>query len=255
MRETGQRITSFGKGGIVDLKLEDDQEMDPDHRRHRPARRADHRERRRHHRRRAHRGQPSRQPPQRQGIRPRLRRAHREAAVDLPHHPAPGRDGVRHLGAGLRRVHGEQRRLGADERRRGARPRLPPDRDADRRLLRWASPGQEPVQRQPRRSGSEDRQAQVALPVHRARHLGLGSALRADPRRRHDRRPAAEDHRAADQAGLALRVRSCDGRTDLAVRRAQGRSVGRAGGEGESRRRSSSSSLPHTSVRVWRSTI
>ncbi len=26
---TGQRITSFGKGGIVDLKLEDDQEMDP----------------------------------------------------------------------------------------------------------------------------------------------------------------------------------------------------------------------------------
>ena len=27
--QTGQRITSFGKGGIVDLKLEDDQEMDP----------------------------------------------------------------------------------------------------------------------------------------------------------------------------------------------------------------------------------
>ncbi|HZL92913.1 MAG TPA: PQQ-binding-like beta-propeller repeat protein [Vicinamibacterales bacterium] len=27
--QTGQRITAFGKGGIVDLKLEDDQEMDP----------------------------------------------------------------------------------------------------------------------------------------------------------------------------------------------------------------------------------
>ena len=27
--QTGQRVTSFGKGGIVDLKLEDDQEMDP----------------------------------------------------------------------------------------------------------------------------------------------------------------------------------------------------------------------------------
>ena len=31
---------------------------------------------------------------------------------------------------------------------------------------------------------SEDRQAQVALPVHPARHLGLGPAVRADPRRR-----------------------------------------------------------------------
>jgi quinoprotein glucose dehydrogenase len=27
--QTGQRVTAFGKGGIVDLKLEDDQEMDP----------------------------------------------------------------------------------------------------------------------------------------------------------------------------------------------------------------------------------
>ncbi|HEY6506694.1 MAG TPA: PQQ-binding-like beta-propeller repeat protein, partial [Vicinamibacterales bacterium] len=27
--KTGQRVTSFGRGGIVDLKLEDDQEMDP----------------------------------------------------------------------------------------------------------------------------------------------------------------------------------------------------------------------------------
>ena len=51
-------------------------------------------------------------------------------------------------------------------------------------------PGDEPVRRQPRRARSEDRQAQVALPVHPARHLGLGSAVRADPRRRHDRRPA-----------------------------------------------------------------
>ena len=36
----------------------------------------------------------------------------------------------------------------------------------------------------------EDRQAQVALPVHQARYLGLGSAVRADPGRRDDRRAA-----------------------------------------------------------------
>ena len=49
--------------------------------------------------------------------------------------------------------------------------------------------------------------------------------MRADPRRRHDRRPAAEDHRAADQAGLALRVRSRHRRADLANRGAPGRSI------------------------------
>ena len=115
--QTGQRITSFGKGGIVDLKLEDDQEMDPitgDIGLHAaPIIAKDvviigaaHTE----------------------GSRPVSRRNDKgyvrgydvetgQAALDLPHHPAPRRDGVRHVGAGLRGVHGEQRRLGTDERR------------------------------------------------------------------------------------------------------------------------------------------
>ena len=44
-REDRRAGRSFGKNGIVDLKQDDDQEMDLDHRRGRPARRADHRRR------------------------------------------------------------------------------------------------------------------------------------------------------------------------------------------------------------------
>ena len=90
-------------------------------------------------------------------------------------------------------------------------------------------PGRGPLRREPGGARREDRQAQVALPVHQARHLGLGPAVRADPGRRDDRRQAAQDRHAAEQAGLAVRVRPRDGRTDLAVRGAQGRGVGRAG--------------------------
>ena len=193
--KTGQRGAVFGKDGVVDLKLEDDQEMDPVHRRHRPARGAAHRQGHHHHRRGAHRGQPAGEPAQRQGLRARLRRAHRQAAVDLPHHSAPGRVRLRHLAAGLGGVHRQHRRVGADERRRGAGHRVPAGRDADRRLLRRPSAGLRPLRREPGRAGREDRQAQVALPVHQARHLGLGPAVRADPGGRDHRRQAAQDRR------------------------------------------------------------
>ena len=164
-REDRPAHPSFGKSGIVDLKLEDDQEIDPitgdiglhaapiiakdvviigaahtDGRRRRAA--------------------------QRQGLRSRLRRADREAALDLPHDSAPRRDGLRHLGEGLGEYTGNNgvwAQMSADEELGLV---YPADRDADRRLLRRPSAREEPVQRQPRRAGSEDRQAQVALPVH-----------------------------------------------------------------------------------------
>ena len=83
-------------------------------------------------------------------------------------------------------------------------------------------PGDGPLRREPRRGRSQDRQAQVALPVHSSRHLGLGSAVRADLA---DVTSTAHATRrgAADQAGLALRVRSRDRRADLADRGAAGR--------------------------------
>ena len=52
--KTGVPVPSFGKNGVVDLKLDDDQEIDLDHRRGRAACDAGGREERRDRRRRAH---------------------------------------------------------------------------------------------------------------------------------------------------------------------------------------------------------
>ena len=79
-------------------------------------------------------------------------------------------------------------------------------------------PGRQPVQREPGRRRSADRRAQVALPVRAPRRVGHGHPVRADPRRRRHRRQAAQDRRAADQAGVPLRLRSRDRRADLADR-------------------------------------
>ena len=73
---------------------------------------------------------------------PRLRRAHRQAALAVPHDPAPGRVRVRDQPARRLQVHGRREQLGRDVDRRGARHRLHPDRVSHRRLLRRRSPGQ-----------------------------------------------------------------------------------------------------------------
>ena len=85
-------------------------------------------------------------------------------------------------------VHRQRRRVGADDRRRRARHGLPAGGVADRRLLRRPSARQRPVRRKPRRARSQDRRAQVALPARAPRHLGLRHSVRADPRRHHRQR-------------------------------------------------------------------
>ena len=117
---------------------------------------------------------------------------------------------------------GKVERVGAVLRRPGARARLHPGRHAADGRVRRTSPRRQPLRQQPRRARREDREAQVALPDGAPRHLGLRHADGAEPARCHDRRQAAEDHRAVDQAGLALRVRSRDRRADLADRRDAG---------------------------------
>ena len=54
---------------------------------------------------------------QRERVRARLRRAHRQAALDLPHDSAARRVRLRHLAGRVRRIQRQHRRLGADERR------------------------------------------------------------------------------------------------------------------------------------------
>ena len=81
-------------------------------------------------------------------------------------------------------------------------------RDADLGLLRRASSRQQPVRRNAGLRRSEDRPAQVVLPVHAPSALELRHVVGAARGRRHRRRPAAQGGRGAEQAGLAVRVRS-----------------------------------------------
>ena len=62
-------------------------------------------------------------------------------------------------------------------------------------------------------------QAEVALPVRAPSALERRHVVGAAHRRRHDRRQAAQGRRGAEQAGLALGLRSRDRRADLADRR------------------------------------
>ena len=176
------------------------------HRRDRTALDADRREERRDRRRRAQDRRQSEEPAQRKGIRPRVRRPHRQAALDLPHDSARRRVRARHVGKGFGLLHRQHRRVGADLGGRRARPRLPAGRTPDRRLLRRSSSRQRPVRREPRRRRSADRQAPLALSAGPSRDLGLRHPVRADPRRHYGERPHGEGGRPADEAGMALRL-------------------------------------------------
>ena len=75
-------------------------------------------------------------------------------------------------------------------------------------LLRRPSSRQQSVRREPRLRRSQDRPAQVALPVRAPSDLGSRHVVGADPRGRHGQRQAAQGRGGAEQAGIALRVRS-----------------------------------------------
>ena len=247
--KTGAPIPRFGKNGIVDLKLEDDQEMDLDHRRDRPARGAG----------RSRRTSSSSAPRTPTGSRAEepdaTRRATSAASTCGPasacgsstrsRSPASsattrGRtDSVAYTGnTGVWAQMSVDEELGT---------RLPAGRDADRRLLRRPSARQQPVRREPRRARPEDRQAQVALPARAPRHLGQGHPVRADPRRHHRRRPArsrrsrSRPSRAGSTCSIASPAsrsgRSRSGRSRRATCRASG--TRRRSRSSPSRRRSS----------------
>ena len=159
---------------------------------------------------------------------PRLRRAQRQAAVEVPRHPAAGRVRPRHLEE--RGVAAHRRRLvvGADVGRPRARPGLHPDQSADHRLLRRLPAGRQPVRHQPHRPRRQDGAAPLALPDGAPRHLELRQPAGAGAARRADRRADDADRGRDDQAGLRLRLQSRDRPADLADRRAPGRRLGSA---------------------------
>ena len=136
---------------------------------------------------------------QHQGPGARVRRADRQAALDVQHDSAARRVRQRHVGERFVGGQRQHRRVDADHRRRGARPGLPAGRDADLRLLRRPSARQQPVRREPRLRRSEDRPAQVALPDRAPSDLELRHVVGADPRGHH-RRTAARSRRSRCRA-------------------------------------------------------
>ena len=154
-RRPGDPVPTFGKNGIVDLKPNDDQEMDLDHRRDRPARGADRREERRHHRRRApaRAASPKSKTNEKGYVRGFDVRTGKRLWI-FHTIPRPGEFGNDTWEGDSWAYTGNTGVVGADERGRGARPRLPAGRAADRRLLRRSSSRRRPVRREPRRAST-----------------------------------------------------------------------------------------------------
>ena len=120
---------------------------------------------------------------QHEGQRPRLRRAHRQAAVDVQHDSASGRVRQRDVGEGIVGGERQHRRLEPDRRRRRARPRVSARRDAELGFLRRPAARQQPLRREHRRDRLPHRRAQVALSARAPSNLEHGHRRGADPRR------------------------------------------------------------------------
>ena len=179
------------------------------------------------------------------GGRAGVRRAHGPQAVDVPHHPARVRGGLRNLAERIGRVHGQRQRLGRHGVRPRARLRVHGHLHADQQLLRRRAARRQPVRREHRLRGGADRRARLALPGHSPRHLGLRLRGHAGARRHHRRRAHHQGHHAGEQAGVHLRVRPRDRRAGLAHRGAAGAALHRArrGGGGHA-------ALPHPAAGV-----
>ena len=130
-----------------------------------------------------------------------VRRADRQAALDVQHDSASRRVRQRHVAERLVGRQRQHRRLEPDQRRRGARPRLPAGRNAD---LATSTAAIVPATiSSPRASSRVDLktgQAQVALPAGAPSALEHGHLDGADPRRHQRERQADQgrvDHAAS----------------------------------------------------------
>ena len=128
---------------------------------------------------------------QRQGRVRGLRRAHRQAAVDLPHHPAGRASSATRRGRTTRgptpATPGVWAQISVDEELGMAYlPVELPTHD----YYGGARPGNNLFAESLVAVDLQDRRAQVALPARAPRHLGHGHPVRADPRRHRGQRPA-----------------------------------------------------------------
>ena len=173
--KTGQRIPTFGNNGAVDLKADDDQKISPDLTtgeigwQSAPTVVGDRvlvgsafRE-----------GFTPYQLQEQQGFGARLRRAHRQAPLAVPHHSAEGRARRGNLAEQFQRIYRQYRRLDRDHRRPCGQPGLSAGGIPDLGLLWRQASRQRSLRQQPGGGRSRYRQAEMAFPVHPSRDLGL----------------------------------------------------------------------------------
>ena len=142
------------------------------------------------------------------GPHPRLRREHRHAALDLPHHSAARRVRLRHVVEGRLQAVGRRQRVGRRHRRREARDGVRRHRIGVVRLLRRDAARRQPVRRLRARARRAHRQARLALPGHQARRLGLRLPRLAEPGHGDAQRPHGRRGRADHEVRLRLRPRT-----------------------------------------------
>ncbi len=106
--------------------------------------------------------------------------------------------------------------------RRRSRPRVRRHRIRHGRFLWRGSQGEEPLRELTPRARCEHRKARVVPTARAPRHLGLGSASRADPDRRYEERPADTCRRADDQDEHFVHLRSTQRRAGVRAGRASG---------------------------------
>ena len=160
------------------------------------------------------------------GLRPRLQRPHRRHRLDVPHHPAAGRAGLRHVAARCLEARRRRQLVERRHRRSRARPRLPAHRLGGLRLLGRQPQGRQPLREQPAGAERRHRRARLALPVRPPRHVGSRPAVGARAGDGDGATAGSIDAVAqATKSGRRLRVRSRDRRAAVPDRGAAGAAV------------------------------
>ena len=153
---------------------------------------------------------------------PGLRRAHRGAALGVPHRAQAGRARPRHLGPRVLEAKRRRQRLGLVHPRREAGTAVRPHRIAQLQLLRRRPPRPEPVRQLRAGAGRPHRQAPLALPGRAPRSVGLRPDGRARAGHHQAPRQAGGRGRPGDQTRLRVRARSPDRQAAVPRARAPG---------------------------------
>ena len=217
--ETGRPMPGFGENGVVDLMLGVRGEVNETTSIGNQLTRA--RDRRRRRRRSgARRRDAAAVESEPEGRRARLRRAHGQAALDVPHDSGARRGRLRDVARRLGRVHGQRGRLGGDGGGSGARVMcICPSRLRSAIIYGGDRPGNNLYGNSLVCARCEDRQDASGTTSSSITTSGTGTTRRAPmldgPRRR---RATDQGRRADHEAGLGVHVRSRHGRAGLADR-------------------------------------